>query len=598
MSFWEILLIGVVLGAFAMRCAMLDHRLHWLKLNATSRTESKNTDSVCYDVGEYSDDKEDVYSFASPRLLEDAEFSPGESLASTDEDDQMESAQVVKETHNEQSIESNSDVTAVVAPLNGDAIELEDLDHLENYLYGDVPVVPFQASPAEPDEPPGFPDAMWKVSFSVDAVMRPIQELFAPELVYRAIDADLCTPKLQSDAFRDNRDIVKSILRSIGRFAIRQDNRELLTKVWDYSASADQDELWQFLEVAIEYGKLPCFQYLMSFVDEKDAQNRALEWCTYHDQVEMMKQAFDKWTTFVKSDTANALLVMAAAQGQMKSVQFLLTKCISADIDIVSSFINEHYPNAVMAAAAGGHVAILQELIAAGANVFKESKLYHLRDGILEIAQEKDHPELMQFVLTERKKDSGWHKPRASLLRSACERGQLEIMHTLINHGANFYEILPDGFTRRNFKAMPHTTRERHRLIVELLRVHCKEGYNIYIPQSSVISRLAWLGDVEGLRMLFDEEPDVEVNVADQCGSSPLFYAMMNHMKMLEGKLVSTRQQWLRTIRLLLARGARLNMTDTQYWYTHHGGIPKEILSGLKEMSKSTKSHRNLRSES
>jgi hypothetical protein len=98
--------------------------------------------------------------------------------------------------------------------------------------------------------------------------------------------------------------------------------------------------------------------------------------------------------------------------------------------------------------------------------------------------------------------------------------------------------------------------------------------------------------------MLFDEEPDVEVNVADQCGSSPLFYAMMNHMKMLEGKLVSTRQQWLRTIRLLLARGARLNMTDTQYWYTHHGGIPKEILSGLKEMSKSTKSHRNLRSES
>jgi ankyrin repeat protein len=124
--------------------------------------------------------------------------------------------------------------------------------------------------------------------------------------------------------------------------------------------------------------------------------------------------------------------------------------------------------------------------------------------------------------------------------------------------------------------------------------MHCRTECYMSISQSLVISRLAWMGDVEGLRMLFVEEPDVEVNVDDQSGNSPLFYAMLNHMKMRNEKLESTRQQWLRTIRLLLARGARLNLQDTSYWYTHHGGVPKEILSGLREMSKRVKNEKRL----
>jgi ankyrin repeat protein len=586
MSSWESLFLGIALGAFAMRCAMLDHRLHWLKFHRNPDIQ----DWIYYYVTEGAEDKDDTYVGASPRLLEDAPSNTGESLSPVDEADQIKNGQVMKDTCDKKLIETNSDLTTALVSFNGDAVELEDLDDLEEYLYGDASPGPAQSSPAEPDELPKFPDAMWKVSFSVDAVMRPIQEMFAPELAYHAIDADLCTGKLQADAFRDNRDLVRSMLRTIGRFAVRQDNLELLTKVWEYSASAVQEELRQFLEVVIEYGRLDCFAYMLLFVSGEFPKARVLEFCAYHDQVEMMKQAFGKWTKFVKSDTANAPLVVAAAQGHMVSVRFLLTKSTDVDISIKSSFINEDYPTPVEAAAAGGHVAILQELMAAGA------KLINWPDTIVNIAQRNDHLELMQFVLTERATDpaSSRYKPQLSVLRSACEKGQLDIMHTLINHGANYGTILTGIEHVWIYKHTPHTTRDRHDLILELLRIHCKTGCDIYIPQMSVISRLAWLADVEGLKMLLDEEPDVEVNVADQSGSSPLFYAMLNHMKMLEGRLVSTREQWLRTVKLLLARGARLNLQDTSYWYTHHGGVPKEILSGLREMSKRLKSEKRL----
>jgi ankyrin repeat protein len=586
MSSWESLFLGIALGAFAMRCAMLDHRLHWLKFHRNPDIQ----DWIYYYVTEGAEDKDDTYVGASPRLLEDAPSNTGESLSPVDEADQIKNGQVMKDTCDKKLIETNSDLTTALVSFNGDAVELEDLDDLEEYLYGDASPGPAQSSPAEPDDLPKFPDALWKVSFSVDAVMRPIQEMFAPELAYHAIDADLCTGKLQADAFRDNRDLVRSMLRTIGRFAVRQDNLELLTKVWEYSASAVQEELWQFLEVVIEYGRLDCFAYMLLFVSGEFPKARVLEFCAYHDQVEMMKQAFGKWTKFVKSDTANAPLVVAAAQGHMASVRFLLTKSTDVDISIKSSFINEDYPTPVEAAAAGGHVAILQELMAAGA------KLINWPDTIVNIAQRNDHLELMQFVLTERATEpaSSRYKPQLSVLRSACEKGQLDIMHTLINHGANYGTILTGIEHVWIYKRTPHTTRDRHDLILELLRIHCKTGCDIYIPQMSVISRLAWLGDVEGLKMLLDEEPDVEVNVADQSGSSPLFYAMLNHMKMLEGRLVSTREQWLRTVKLLLARGARLNLQDTSYWYTHHGGVPKEILSGLREMSERLKSEKRL----
>jgi hypothetical protein len=33
--------------------------------------------------------------------------------------------------------------------------------------------------------------------------------------------------------------------------------------------------------------------------------------------------------------------------------------------------------------------------------------------------------------------------------------------------------------------------------------------------------------------------------------------------------------QWLRTIKILLDHGAKLNKKDGQYWADHYGGVPK-----------------------
>jgi ankyrin repeat protein len=627
MSSWEVLCIGIVLGALAMRCAMLDHCLYWFKFNAISLETSKSKGWVYQNAEQRLGDKDDLCNAVSLKLLEDGSRHTSESTSSTDDTNVIERGKLLEETRKKQSVEVDLGVTATIVPLNEDSIELQDLDDLEGYLYGDVSPVLTKAETVEPVEPPKFPDTMWKVSYSVDAVMRPIQETFAPQLAYQAIDADLCTSKVQTDAYDDNRAIVKSILRVLGRFAIRQDNLELLKRMYEYSTCTDQDELWRYLQVVIDYKRLRCFTYMLPFVDGADAQARVLELCAYHDQVDMMKQSFNRWTRFVKSDTANAPLVVAAAQGHLDFVQFLLTKCTNVEISIESSLIDERYPNPVMAAAAGGHVAILQELVAAGAKIRQhdsDSKspdpfdqaiatknatmLTSLMkcngsvlmgrldsvDNILDFALEQNHPELMQLLLAEEAKKQGVHEPRNLLLRSASQRGQLEMMHTLITYGADVDELLPSPAKGEETMLFPWTIRERHQIIVKLLEKHCQKGCHKSIPGSSIVSRLAWLGDVKGLSMLFDEEPDIKVNVANKSGNSPLFDAMYNHMQWRNGTLESTRQQWLRTIRILLARGAKLNMTDTWYLATHHGGIPKELVSDLKEISKNTKMDRKL----
>jgi hypothetical protein len=62
-------------------------------------------------------------------------------------------------------------------------------------------------------------------------------------------------------------------------------------------------------------------------------------------------------------------LVVAASHGHVDVVRFLLMKCTDVEISIASPYVDEDYPTPVLAAAAGGHFAILQELAAAGARI-------------------------------------------------------------------------------------------------------------------------------------------------------------------------------------------------------------------------------------
>jgi hypothetical protein len=105
--------------------------------------------------------------------------------------------------------------------------------------------------------------------------MRAIQAMFAPEFAYQAMDGSLSKMETREDAIQDNRELVKSIVRVLGRFATRQDEEE------------------RFIKTAVECKQVQCFEYLLPSVDDKEVQARSLEFCAYHNQVEMIQKAFD-----------------------------------------------------------------------------------------------------------------------------------------------------------------------------------------------------------------------------------------------------------------------------------------------------------------
>jgi hypothetical protein len=597
---------------------MLDHWLHYIKAYAVDMAKSSDTNWFLCDVGASSLHDESPCDTAPLRLLEDAPPKFSEVTSSMETLDQI----GIKRDPVENNIPPSNDHNALATQLSstGDTIELNDLDDLEEYLYEDASPELVEPGP-EPGDTFQFPDAMWKVSYSVDSVMRPIQAMFAPESAYQAMDGGLSKMETREDAIEDNRELVKSIVQVLGRFATRQGDLTLLRKAHQF-CPWDQDEEERFIKTAVECKQVQCFEYLLPSVDDKEIQARILELCAYHNQVEMIQKAFDSWTKFVKSEAANVPLVVAASHGHVDVVRFLLMKCTDVEMSIASPYVDEDYPTPVLAAAAGGHFAILQELAAAGAKIRQKpdskepepfSKAlaaknapmlaclikydHSLVDGksalirnILDIALECDNAELIDLTLSQ--DESETFGPYESYLRSASQRGQLEIMHTLISHHAYSADLLPN---QRDSESYSHRCAHfghpwRHSLIVALLREHCSPRWSapngLLVPNgSSTISDLAWMGDVTGLTMLFDDEPEVEVNVVDKCGNSPLFDAMYNHLQCKEGYLKGQPGQWLKTIRILLAHGAKLNMKDGQYWADHYGGVPKEILADLRDFA-------------
>jgi ankyrin repeat protein len=374
------------------------------------------------------------------------------------------------------------------------------------------------------------------------------------------------------------------------------------------------------MKVSIEYKKIHCFSYLLPFIKYAEAKARVLELCAHHNQVKMMQEAFEKWTEFIKSDTANAPLVVAATRGHIDSVQFLLTKCTNVEISIKSPYVDENYPTPLLAAAAGGYLAILRELVAAGAKTRQDidselpdpllkgiatrnvamlaclvehnwSILNNRSDSIdtvLDIAIEHDHAELVEWTLLKSTINrSGYHKSR---LRSACQRGHIEIMHMLLNYWAYSPELLPSHPEEAEVHQVDRygPARSRHTLILELLREHCTKDSPIS-DAPSIVSRLAWMGDVRGLKRLFMDEPNVDVNVEDKYKKSPLFDAMHRHLRWRQGHLSGSPQQWLQITKMLLDRGAKFNMKDAWHLKALYGGVPKEIVEDLRNLVKNGK---------
>jgi hypothetical protein len=153
---------------------------------------------------------------------------------------------------------------------------------------------------------------------------------------------------------------------------------------------------------------------------------------------------------------------------------------------------------------------------------------------ILDIALECDNAELIDLILSQDESETfGLYE---SHLQSASERGQLDIMHTLISHRAYSADLLPNQSDSESYShRCAHFGHPwRHSLIVALLHQHCFQR-ELAPDAPLTISQLAWMGDVTGLTMLFEDKPDTDVNVTDDYHNSPLFDAMYNHLQWKDG---------------------------------------------------------------
>lgn len=485
MSPWGILLLGVVLGAVAMRCAMADD---WLsKINAFVTTEANSIDKswISKDATVPAKSKYETNITQIESFNDVTDESKMKSLQN------MENHEVAQEpTPLYEHIEHHSKAHDAIShsPTQKPLLE-EDPDELIDSIKS-VTLYPIPGNSKRTkieirnkrnctSEGRKLIPKMWGLSYSLDDVMRPIHAAFAPKTKYQPVDLDLYRSTTQDHALFDNEDFLESLDLVLGRIATRQNNLNLLKRVYNWFSWPDQEELWQCLRVAIQYKSLDCFKFLISQVNDETNRSLTLEFCAYHNQVDMIKEAFATWIKSEKSDAANVPLVVAATHGRLGSVRYLLTKCTNLEIQATSSFIDANYTTSVMAASAHGHMAVLRELVAAGAKLRTEGLaaegetdpfvkalgtgnatmlacLLNFDDSvfagrnqylqtILELAVKKINPKLTRWALAQDGVTGNRQYESSCLL--ACQQGDLELIHVFIEGCVPRTINIPTGVT-------------------------------------------------------------------------------------------------------------------------------------------------------
>ncbi|KAH7084637.1 hypothetical protein BKA63DRAFT_517 [Paraphoma chrysanthemicola] len=342
-SLWTSFVLGVILGAATMSSSEVNHRLRWLLRSSATLIPQVGLAKPAL-AGNVSDDticgiQQNIMD-SGPAITTNSStggtWSPPDGASET-----MSPAAVSHEILDTGLVNHDSDVAR--PSWDEVDIELEDLDQLQEYIYGPT--------------------------LSTDDIMRPIHDIFAPELEYKSMKPIHERFGYISASCRESREVVPQLQRLLGRFAIRQHNPKLLERTYFKSQERVKRDLWPLLEVAVEYNRSECFEYILPCVEKAEERTRVLDMCADRNRVNMMAKAFSLWTTYVKTDSANTPLVVAAARGHIDSVRFLLTKCTDVEVCAKSTFIDERYPTPILAATVGNHRAILAELLAAGAKL-------------------------------------------------------------------------------------------------------------------------------------------------------------------------------------------------------------------------------------
>lgn len=128
------------------------------------------------------------------------------------------------------SIEGATDSKTEGGTSDNDELELEDLDQLEDYLYGKSSDGADNQLEMAEELQSWFGDEEYLDS--VDIIMRPLQKILAPDLDYRPVDEQLSKLNKGGGAINDTKDILRALFDVLGQFAIRQDNLQLLKRVY------------------------------------------------------------------------------------------------------------------------------------------------------------------------------------------------------------------------------------------------------------------------------------------------------------------------------------------------------------------------------
>ncbi|MEB3294064.1 MAG: ankyrin repeat domain-containing protein [Synechococcales bacterium] len=345
----------------------------------------------------------------------------------------------------------------------------------------------------------------------------------------------------------------------IWRQAAAKGSREtlklLLAKGIDINET-DQDGN-SLLHVVARTGSLENIQFLLAKGANIHAKNKegktVLHWSATSNSLEAMKLLIAKGAELDVSD--NSLLLAAVSSGSEQIVQFLLEK--GANVNGVSRSGETALHAAIGSSNSPKLIALLLDK---GANINAKNS-----EGITALHVAVQHGssiETIKLLLTRKlliAKGAQLDVSDDSLLLAAVSSGSEQIVQFLLEKGANV-----NGVSRSGETAL-HTAVRRNKSS-KLTALLLDKGANINAKNSEGTTALhvaAQYGSIETIKLLLAKGADVNVTT------------MMFPHTALEAAVHRTEGDQLKVLEMMLARGANLELAETKTSYP--GGIKAHI---------------------
>ena len=278
-----------------------------------------------------------------------------------------------------------------------------------------------------------------------------------------------------------------------------------------------------------------------------------IKYTPYQQMLDFTVVATTKGTTVLTLKNVNMLEVIflcAAMNNQEKLIKELVSKNKAIDVNVQDNMGN----TALICAARNGHFAVVQALLAKGANVNVQTKY---GGTALICAAKNGHVEVVHALLA---KGSGVNKKNNygnTALICAANNGHVEVVHALLAKGAKVNEKNNGGDT-----ALILAANNGHVEVVEAL---LEKGVDLNVKNNYSDTALIWAsykGHVEVVEALLENGADVNAK-NKYCNTALICAASNGHVEL---------------VRALLAKGADINAKDSYgntalIWAAKNGNV-------------------------